>query len=184
MKASSMISMSWLSSRCCFLQNVSCVGATLSAAVFASSGRNDGDIFDSLPKSARESARTNGLVMIHRPTPEPLSNCTEIVSENEPGKRLIIRGQIFTPRGITPVPGITVYAYNTDVEGYYGENHREYPPRLFGWMKTNMDGRFVLRTVLPGSYPGMHIPAHEHFTVWGEGYPPQWIEELRFEGDR
>jgi hypothetical protein len=29
----------------------------------------------------------------------------------------------------------------------------------------------------------MQVPAHVHFTVWGAGYPPQWVEELRFEGD-
>jgi hypothetical protein len=29
----------------------------------------------------------------------------------------------------------------------------------------------------------MHIPAHVHFNLWGAGYPVQWTEELRFEGD-
>jgi protocatechuate 3,4-dioxygenase beta subunit len=70
-----------------------------------------------------------------------------------------------------------------DVQGYYGENHSEYPPRLFGWMKTDASGRFELRTNRPSSYPRMQVPAHIHFTLWGEGYPLQWVEELRFEGD-
>ncbi len=80
--------------------------------------------------------------------------------------------------------GVTVYAYNTDAEGYYGEGHAEYPPRLYGWMKTDAEGHFELLTILPGSYPGMHVPAHIHFLLWGAGYPLQWVEELRFEGDR
>ena len=50
-------------------------------------------------------------------------------------------------------------------------------------MKTDADGRFELRTILPGSYPGMHVPAHIHFSLWGAGYPLQWVDELRFEGD-
>jgi hypothetical protein len=33
------------------------------------------------------------------------------------------------------------------------------------------------------SYPGMHVPAHIHLSLWGEGYPLQWVDELRFEGD-
>ena len=78
---------------------------------------------------------------------------------------------------------MTVYAYNTDVQGYYNENRDEYPPRLYGWMKTTNQGEFELHTILPGSYPGMRVPAHIHFCLRGAGYPLQWVEELRFQGD-
>ncbi len=122
--------------------------------------------------------------MIHRPAPSVLSSGAEIIRTNEPGKRLVIEGQVFTPDSTRAAEGITVYAYNTDAEGYYGEDHKDYPPRLFGWMKTDVEGRFELHTILPGHYPGMHVPAHVHFTAWGESYPPQWVEELRFEGDQ
>jgi len=50
-------------------------------------------------------------------------------------------------------------------------------------MKTDEKGRFELSTIRPGRYPGMHVPAHIHFSLWGGGYPPQWVDELRFEGD-
>ena len=122
--------------------------------------------------------------MIHRPAPAVLASRTRIVPQNEPGKTLIVEGQVFAPDNNTPAEGITVYAYNTDAEGYYGVDHKEYPPRLHGWMKTDGEGRFELRTILPGHYPGMRVPAHVHFTVWGGSYPPQWVEELRFQGDR
>ena len=32
------------------------------------------------------------------------------------------------------------------MQGYYGENRREYPPRIYGWMKTGPAGRFELLT--------------------------------------
>src|ERR1035438_8652067 len=51
-------------------------------------------------------------------------------------------------------------------------------------MKTNAAGGFELRTIYPGSYPGMRVPAHVHFVLWGGGYPLQWTEELKFEGGR
>jgi protocatechuate 3,4-dioxygenase beta subunit len=139
--------------------------------------------FDSLPQSVWQNARRNGLVMIHRPAPNHMSSRVQITLSNEPGEPLVVAGQVFAPDGRTPVPGMTVYAYNTDMHGYYGENHTEYPPRLFGWMKTDASGRFKLRTIRPGSYPEMQVPAHIHFTLWGAGYPLQWAEELRFEGD-
>jgi len=142
------------------------------------------DPFDSLPATVRQNARRNGLVMIHRPTPATLSSRTKIARADEPGDPLIVEGQVFDPDGRTPVSGVTVYAYNTDAKGYYGENHTDYPPRIYGWMKTDTAGRFELRTIRPGNYPGMQVPAHIHFELWGAGYPLQWTEELKFAGDR
>jgi len=140
--------------------------------------------FDSLPPSVWRHARNNGLVMIRRPAPRQLTWRTRIAGADEPGQPLIVTGGVFAPDGKTAASGVTVYAYNTDAQGYYGENQAEFPPRLYGWTKTDTDGRFELRTILPGCYPGMHVPAHIHFSLWGAGYPLQWVEELRFEGDR
>jgi protocatechuate 3,4-dioxygenase beta subunit len=108
---------------------------------------------DSLPESVWRNARDNGLVMIHRPTPSRLSWKARIARSEEPGDRLTVAGRVFSPDGRTTGPGVTVYAYNTDAQGYYGENHKEYPPRLYGWMKTDGEGRFELRTIHPGWYP-------------------------------
>ena len=139
--------------------------------------------FDAVPPNAWKNQRRNGLIMICRPAPGRLGPTTRIVSNSEPGQPLLVQGQVFAPDGITPVEDLTVYAYNTDAHGYYGENQKEYPPRLYGWMKTDSSGKFELRTIRPGWYPNMHIPAHVHLTVWGAGYPLQWVEELRFKGD-
>jgi len=140
--------------------------------------------FDSLPPGAWKNARRNGLVMIHNNAPANPSSTAQIAADNEPGERLIVSGRAFKPDGTTPAAGITVYAYNTDAEGYYGINHAEYPPRIYGWMKTDALGRFELSTIHPGSYPGMRVPAHIHFSAWGARFPLQWFDELRFQGDR
>jgi protocatechuate 3,4-dioxygenase, beta subunit len=139
--------------------------------------------FDSLPPSLWKNQRQNGLIMIRRPAPTRLESKLKIVSSAEPGEPLVVNGQVFAPDGVTPVEGITVYAYNTDAQGYYGEDRMEYPPRLFGWMRTDSYGKFELSTIRPGPYPNMNIPAHIHFSLWGAGYPLQWVEELRFTGD-
>ncbi len=179
-----MISTGLATSRRRFLRNATWTGLAIGGLGSKASGSDGKDAFDALPKRVWERARNNGLLMIHRPAPAVLSSRTRIVPQNEPGEKLIIEGQVFKPESNTPAEGITVYAYNTDAEGYYGADHKEYPPRLYGWIKTDIEGRFELRTILPGHYPGMQVPAHVHFTVWGESYPPQWIEELRFEGDQ
>lgn len=141
------------------------------------------DPFDALPATVWRNARQNGLVMIHRPTPTALSSQIRITRADEPGEKLLVEGRVFAPDGRTPAPGVTVYAYNTDMQGYYGENRREYPPRIYGWMKTDSVGHFELLTIRPGRYPGMQVPAHIHFELWGAGYPVQWTEELKFSGD-
>ncbi len=166
-----------------FLLNTTWAGVAMGGLAFKASASDEADPFDALPKSVWERARNNGLIMIRRPAPAVLSSRTRIVPQDEPGIPLVIEGQVFTPDGTTPAEGITVYAYNTDAEGYYGADHNPYPPRLYGWMKTDVEGRFELHTILPGHYPGMQAPAHVHFTAWGGGYPPQWFDELRFAGD-
>jgi len=140
--------------------------------------------FDSVQASVWKNARNNGLVMIHRPAPSEITWQAQIVKKGEPGEPLIVAGRVLAPDGTTPAESVTVYAYNTDAQGYYGENRREYPPRIYGWMRTDAGGRFELRTIHPGCYPGMRVPAHVHFVLWGGGYPLQWAEELKFEKGR
>lgn len=162
-----------------FLQSLGVFGALIAAA----RGATGDDPFDALPPEVWRNSRANGLVMIRHPAPAGIGSYARIVQPGEPGEPLMVNGQVFAPDGKTPAPGITVYAYNTDAQGYYGENHKEYPPRLYGWMKSDHSGRFKLLTIKPGPYPGMHVPAHIHFVLWGAGYPPQWVDELRFSGD-
>jgi protocatechuate 3,4-dioxygenase, beta subunit len=162
-----------------FLQGL----GAFSALIPLGRGATSDDPFDALPPGAWRNARRNGLVMIRHPAPANIASHAKITQPDEPGEPLMVKGQVFASDGKTPAPAVTVYAYNTDAQGYYGEHHAEYPPRLYGWMKTDDAGRFELVTIKPGRYPGMHVPAHIHFSLWGGGYPPQWVDELRFEGD-
>ena len=124
---------------------------------------------------------------IHPPPPPPAppdtTSMAKIVSDAEPGYRLTVSGTVFAPDGRHVVPGLFVYAYNTDVRGYYAADGKIYPPRLNGYMKTDTCGSFELHTILPGRYPSMRVPAHIHFNLWGAGFPVQWTDDMRFEGD-
>ena len=115
--------------------------------------------------------------------PGNLPSSATIIPADEPGEPLLIEGQVFAPDGVTPIADIDVHTYNTDAQGHYAANGNFYPPRLQGWVKTDAQGRFQIRTIRPGHYPGMHIPAHVHFGLWGAGFPFQYADELRFAGD-
>lgn len=118
----------------------------------------------------------------HRPA--SLASTGRIAPEDEPGTPLVIHGQVVATDGRTPVPGTTVFAYQTDEDGIYsGPGKPGDPWRLQGWVVTDEKGRFELRTVRPGSYPGRTVPAHVHLTVETREHGRQWTEELRFADD-
>src|SRR6267378_934533 len=105
------------------------------------------------------------------PPPEPADTkwTATIVPAREPGEPLVVAGRVFAPDGQHPVAGVVVYAYNTDKDGYYSPDGKVGHPRLKGYMKTDVEGRFELYTIRPGHYPGMHIPRARAFQFVGSG---------------
>jgi protocatechuate 3,4-dioxygenase, beta subunit len=116
--------------------------------------------------------------------PQALAPEARIAPPGEPGEPFVVSGTVFASDGKTPVEGVIVYAYHTDATGYYRpDESRSEPPRLRAWVRTGAAGRFELRTIRPGPYPGGGVPAHIHLVAWGSGIPRQEIEELRFDDD-
>jgi protocatechuate 3,4-dioxygenase, beta subunit len=134
-------------------------------------------------------AFSTGLAACHRyavasKAQDPVPWNIKIVSDQEPGEPLIVSGTIYSPDGKQPLPGITLYVYQTDATGRYttsgGDNRGT---RIHGVMRTNAEGRYEFRTIKPGSYPNSRNPAHIHAYVSGPGYPEYWIDEYLFADD-
>lgn len=122
--------------------------------------------------------------------PQQLSATMQIARSDEPGERLRITGTIRDQAG-KPVEGVVLYCWHTNAEGIYPHrpsdppnSHAYYHGYLRGWLRTGGDGRYVIDTIRPGSYPGGGNPAHIHCVAkrpgWARG---RFVDEIRFAGD-
>jgi protocatechuate 3,4-dioxygenase, beta subunit len=105
------------------------------------------------------------------------SSVLVLAGRNEPGRRMIVTGRVFSKDG-KPRPGTRVGVYQTDASGDYGPDNVRGRARISGWLVTDSLGRYEIRTIRPGAYPGGGTPEHIHFIVdgWGD-------YELRFADD-
>jgi len=120
--------------------------------------------------------------------PAKLKSSITVADENEPGKRLVLQGTVYAPDGVTPAPGVTLYLYHTNNDGLYAPrgddsgNGRRHG-HLRGWLISDNQGNFEVRTILPGYYPNRQSPRHIHMTVKEPGQSEYWIESVLFAGD-
>lgn len=116
--------------------------------------------------------------------PREAAHSSTLVLPDEPGERLVLSGEVFAADGRTPLPGVTVYVYQTDMNGLYNpEAKYGVPHRIRGWVNTDRDGFYEFHTIKPGLYPNRTTPAHLHMTVSRRDMPEWWLPEVRFEGE-
>lgn len=85
------------------------------------------------------------------------------------GEPLTLSGRVFKSDRKTPVAGVVLYFHHTDRRGIYPRPTGARPSdwsywhgALRGWLKTDEQGRYVLKTTRPAPYPGGSEPAHVH----------------------
>ena len=105
-----------------------------------------------------------------------------VAGRDEPGDRLIVTGRTLVRT--TPVAGVSLYVFHTDIEGLYAKNVNsswaELHPRLYGALRTDAQGRYRYETIRPAGYN--NGAAHVHYVVKASGYKPLLIA-LEFEDD-
>ena len=102
---------------------------------------------------------------------------------SEPGPRLQVSGVVVAANG-QPIANASIYAYQTDAEGYYGVKPASDSanPRLKLFLRSGPKGEWSFETIRPGSYPNSKAPGHIHFEVRARGFAAK-IFEIVFEGD-
>jgi protocatechuate 3,4-dioxygenase beta subunit len=114
-----------------------------------------------------------------------------IVTPIEPGEPLVVTGQVVDVDD-RPVKQAIMYFYQTSAKGWYADRAAHYSAhegdrkhaRLFGYLKTDDEGGFELRTIRPVGYPDTDLPAHIHVelerTKKGAG---SFVTEIQFDDD-
>ena len=105
-----------------------------------------------------------------------------VAGADEPGERLVVSGR--TLDGGRAVAGVSIFVFQTDVEGRYSKvltgNGAELDPRLYGLMRSDANGGYEYETIRPGHYDGN--AAHVHYLVRAPGYYPLLLD-LWFDDD-
>ncbi len=113
---------------------------------------------------------------------------TQLVGPKEPGTLLTISGVVYGPDCRTPLPNITVDVWHANHKGSYDNDGRDDPPNnafhLRGRMRTNAQGQYEYKTIVPGRYlnGGTYRPSHIHYKVYGPGHKTL-TTQLYFAGD-
>jgi len=114
-----------------------------------------------------------------------------IATDTIPGKKIKVIGIVKDTDG-KPVDDALVYLYHTDSRGWYAADAPhvlQYEgdirhARLFGYVKTDKDGKFELHTIKPSGYPKSDLPAHIHIHFTANGYKPYGTEFLFDDDER
>ncbi len=109
------------------------------------------------------------------------------------GERTIVHGRVLDENG-RGIPHTLVEVWQANAGGRYRHKNDTYLAPIdpnfggCGRMITDVEGRYIFRTVKPGAYPFRnHVnswrPAHIHFSLFGTGFAQRLITQMYFEGD-
>ena len=117
--------------------------------------------------------------------PQIISSSTWLAPHDEPGDSIMISGTIYKADGTTPDSGVTLFLYQADAGGYYHRpKENVFQPTLYGWIRTESDGRYEIHTVKPSpEVLEPKGPAHIHAHIFGNGMDEHFLHEFWFEGD-
>ena len=123
----------------------------------------------------------DGCEAVFEGLPAKLTSVARIAPAGEPGEPLRIEGLVKDAQG-KPVPGIVIYAYQTNAKGLYPTGAVRHGA-LRGWVISDASGRYTFDTIRPGGYPGTAIPQHVHMHVIEPGRCTYYIDDVLFDDD-
>lgn len=130
----------------------------------------------------------DGCELMYIGMPKEIQPENTSVGWAEGQQKLIVTGKIFQLDGKTPAPDVVVYYWHTDDNGLYSsgnETANEVKPhgKLRGWVKSDKNGHYKIKTSRPAAYPAQDIPQHIHLSIKEADINNEYFADLYFDDD-
>ncbi len=132
----------------------------------------------------------DGCELMYVDMPKQIKAVDTSTAWNELGQRLVATGIVYNAGGKTTAPGIVIYYWQTNNEGYYKPVSTQSADskihgHIRGWVQTDEHGRYAIYTIRPGPYPNLGAPAHIHFSIKEPQIKDEYyIDDIVFEDDK
>ncbi|HRK27085.1 MAG TPA: hypothetical protein PK239_07320 [Chitinophagales bacterium] len=103
-------------------------------------------------------------------------------------QKLVLTGKVLQLNSKTPAADVVVYYWHTNDQGLYSSNNQT-PAQAIehgacrGWVKTDINGNYTIRTSRPAAYPNEAIPQHIHLSIKEPDVPNEYHADLYFDDD-
>lgn len=132
----------------------------------------------------------DGCELMYIGMPEQISSVDTSAGWFEKGQKLVVTGTVFQLDGKTPAPNIIIYYWQTDSNGYYSpksgmSEQAKRHGHIRGWVKTDINGKYTIKTIRPAPYPNNIIPAHIHLSIKEPGIANEYYpDDINFDDDK
>jgi len=128
-----------------------------------------------------------GCELMYIGMPEEILTEHISIGWTEGNLKLILTGKILQLDGKTPAKNILIYYWHTDDKGFYSSD-KQTPEKarvhgkLRGWVKSDVNGNYTIKTSRPAAYPSTDIPQHIHLSI-KEPNINEYYTDLYFDDD-
>jgi protocatechuate 3,4-dioxygenase beta subunit len=129
-----------------------------------------------------------GCELMYIGMPEKILSEHTSIGWTEGKQKLILTGKVYQLDGKTPASNVVVYYWHTDDKGLYSSNS-ETPKeakehgKLRGWVKSDENGDYKIKTSRPVAYPNQDIPQHIHLSIKEPDIKNEYFADLYFDDD-
>lgn len=132
----------------------------------------------------------DGCELMYIGMPKQIPSTSTSPGWNEKGQKLILTGTVFQIDRKTPAPNVIIYYWQTDAQGYYSpskglDERAKRHGHIRGWVKTDQNGNYTIKTIRPAPYPNESLPAHIHLSIKEPDIAQEYYtDEINFRDDK
>ncbi len=129
-----------------------------------------------------------GCELMYVGMPEKIASEHTSLGWTEGKQKLILTGKVYQLDGKTPAADVIIYYWHTDDKGLYSSNS-ETPEEVKehgkyrGWVKSDENGYYKIKTSRPAPYPEQDIPQHIHLSIKEPDIKNEYFADLYFDDD-